>query len=223
MFCPDMQLTYAPKAWVLEKASWRAVIQLNLIRSINAILDALAVHLTGPAQPAQSIRRVTSPPPSPTSEDDTFTNIAPRVQIPPEKRNFLLKLKLRLTPLRRVEIDLKARLGAGTDEVTEANSGFQPMTASPFDDPPHTVSPRPSRELIVRSHQFWKSREKERKEKDRSSFRPTSAGATDAARDSATDVLAGCEEDMLSLWSDPFVRDLADKMGLLQALGDSAE
>ena len=214
-----MQITYAPKAWALEKASWKAVIQLNLIRSINTILDALATHLANVPQPS---RRVASPPPSPpspVSDDDAFAG--PPVQFSSEKRNFLLKLSLRLAPLRQVEIDLKARLGDGTEEVTEANAAAQDMAASPFDDPQPRVSPRPSKEIVVRSHSVWKTKEKERKAKDRGSFRPT-AGA-DADRDCATEVLAGCAEDMVALWTDAVVRDIVDGRGIVRGLGDSAE
>ena len=38
----DFQLTYARKSWVAEKDAWRAVIQLNFVRTINAILDVVA-------------------------------------------------------------------------------------------------------------------------------------------------------------------------------------
>ncbi|TDL18823.1 G-alpha-domain-containing protein [Rickenella mellea] len=37
----NFQLQCAPKKWAEERASWRAVIQLNLARSVNIILDAL--------------------------------------------------------------------------------------------------------------------------------------------------------------------------------------
>ncbi|KAH9067983.1 G-alpha-domain-containing protein [Lactarius deliciosus] len=38
---PHFQMSYAPKAWEEERMSWRAIIHLNLIRSVNTILDAL--------------------------------------------------------------------------------------------------------------------------------------------------------------------------------------
>ena len=38
----DFQLTYARKAWMAEKEAWRAVIHLNLVRSVNAIAAAVA-------------------------------------------------------------------------------------------------------------------------------------------------------------------------------------
>ncbi|KAH9044210.1 G-alpha-domain-containing protein [Lactarius hengduanensis] len=35
------QMSYTPKAWEEERMSWRTVIHLNLVRSVNTILDAL--------------------------------------------------------------------------------------------------------------------------------------------------------------------------------------
>lgn len=217
-----MQITYAPKAWAVEKASWKAVIQLNLIRSVNVIIDALSASLT--PTPSPSTRsRVASPPPEPPSDDDPFTSTAGTVQVPSDQRSHLLKLSLRLAPLRQVEIDLKARLGDGTNEITEVDAAFQAMTASPFDDPPQKISPRPSKEFTVRSHQAWKRKEKERKEKDRASFRPSAGGAGDSDRDITSEVLAGCAEDMIALWEHHIVREVVEHGGADKMLGDSAE
>lgn len=208
-----MQLTYAPKAWVAERATWRAVTQLNLIRTVNAILDALAADLASPSPPASSAGE-----PSPCAP----------LTVPADRKQAFAKLKLRLAPLRQVEVDLKARLGAGTEEVTEAAShlslssddGHEGLMATPFDGTAyHTSSDSPSsspsrrrgahaREIVVRSHKAWKekvsatrlggSREREREGRDR-----------DRDRDSATEVLAGCREDMVALWGDAVVREVA--------------
>ncbi|TDL27760.1 G-alpha-domain-containing protein [Rickenella mellea] len=40
----NMQLTCAPKKWAAERGAWRVVIQLNLVRSVNVILDELGRH-----------------------------------------------------------------------------------------------------------------------------------------------------------------------------------
>ncbi|KAI6025557.1 guanine nucleotide binding protein, alpha subunit [Pisolithus marmoratus] len=37
----DFRMQFAPENWARERASWRTVIQLNLVRSVNAILDAV--------------------------------------------------------------------------------------------------------------------------------------------------------------------------------------
>ncbi|KAF7797698.1 hypothetical protein EIP86_008898 [Pleurotus ostreatoroseus] len=219
----DMQLAFAPKAWAVERISWRAVIQLNLVRSVNIILDALAARLSPPSPHPPTSPNVSyygSPPSSPLTDEGPFTGLMP---MSPDKRNSLLKLKLRLAPLRQVEADLKARLGDGTEEVTESRVGLQPLYASPFDDPPQTVSPRPSKEIIVRSHQSWKNKERERKTKDRASLRQSTMAAVELDRDDVTEVLAGCSDDMVALWDDPVVQDIVDNSDVLKKLGDSGE
>ncbi|KIP03160.1 hypothetical protein PHLGIDRAFT_16052 [Phlebiopsis gigantea 11061_1 CR5-6] len=151
----DMQMAYTPRAWAQERAAWKAVIQLNLIRSVNAVVDALADALSS------------QPPPPPPSEDGQSPSAAEEL-VPPERRAALRTLRMRLSPLRQVEADLKARLGAGTREPAEA------------------------------------------------------AAASDA-RDSATEVLAGCADDVGALWADGTVRAVVGRRRLLAALGDSAE
>lgn len=215
-----MQMAYTPRAWAQERASWKAVIQLNLIRSINTIVDALAEELS--AQQALPPRQ------SSQSSDEGHSSVTDQLTIPQDRRGTLMKLRMRLTPLRQVEADLKARLGAGTDEITEASlmSGAEAMMATPFDD---STYPTPSRrfsprDVVVKSHTAWKAREKARKEKDRPpTVRPTSPGSASDSRDSATEVLASCADDMSVLWLDPVVREIIRRRRLLSQQGDSAE
>ncbi|THG93770.1 hypothetical protein EW026_g7559 [Hermanssonia centrifuga] len=223
----NMQLTYAPRAWAAERVSWRAVIQLNLIRSVNAILDALEVELSNNVHYQTPIHSRAASPGSPISDEDDPYELA-EVHIPQESKPSLMKLKLRLGPLRQVEIDLKARLGDGTEELTESTLARSSavMAATPFDAAPNplqSLSTRRSKEVIVRSHQSWKDKEKERKEKDRNSVRPATTGTTDGDRDSATDVLAGCADDLLSLSSDPIIQEIVERKKVLSGQGESAE
>jgi len=83
-------MLYARQGWEAERMSWRTVIHLNLVRSVNRILDALVSALE--------------------------TETANRVNL----------LRMRLSPLRRVQRDLETHLGlAGGDEVrTAADSGI---------------------------------------------------------------------------------------------------
>ncbi|KAF8267947.1 guanine nucleotide binding protein, alpha subunit [Lactarius quietus] len=73
-----LQMSYARKAWEEQKMSWRTVIHLNLVRSVNAILDAL----------------------------EHAPETAVRVNL----------LRMRLSPLRRVQRDLEAHLGLAEGE-----------------------------------------------------------------------------------------------------------
>ncbi|KAH8983906.1 guanine nucleotide binding protein, alpha subunit [Lactarius hatsudake] len=73
-----------PKAWEEERMSWRTVIHLNLVRSVNTILDAL----------------------------ENAPETAVRVNL----------LRMRLSPLRRVQRDLETHLGLaeGEERLTAA-------------------------------------------------------------------------------------------------------
>ncbi len=82
-------MLHARQGWDAERMSWRTVIHLNLVRSVNRILDALE---NGP---------------------ETVTS---------SRMNLL---RMRLSPLRRVQRDLETHLGlARGDEVhAAADSG----------------------------------------------------------------------------------------------------
>lgn len=259
-----MQLAYAPKAFAAERASWRAVIQLNLIRSIIAILDALTAELATASRPQETHNPYgfTSPPPSPTP-DDQHTS-AQSSTIPLSHRPALSKLKLRLAPLRQVEADLKARLGAGSAEeswdgtvspsVSSPAFGPSRLSEDDLDEAALSLSledqafvipnrrPNP-KEVFVRSHSAWKEKEKESvtgswrlsgtghgSTSSRGS-RPVSTHANpsghsidaDVYRDSATDVLAGCAEDMVALWLNEDVREAVSRRKVMKGLWDGAE
>lgn len=218
-----MQMTYTPKAWAHERDGWKAVIQLNLVRTVLALVDALTIVLaTPPSNPStppthSSPLPLGSSPPSPTSDD---AHLAPPV-LTHDRRTALLKLKLRLAPLRQVEADLKTRLGAGTDEVGAADDAD--MMATPFDDATYARQARSKGsfrgDVVVRSHRAWKERARELALGSTSS-RPMSP---DAERDCTSEVLAGCAEDMCALWEDDAVREVVRERRVLSALGDSAE
>lgn len=229
-----MQLTYAPKAWAAERASWCAVIQLNLIRSVNTIVDALAMELTGnpPKSTSPTPYSLSSGSPSPSSDVGySSASTSNTFVIAQEQKPALLKLKFRLAPLRQVEVDLKLRLGAGTDEITEesllsqrSSRDADAMMATPFDESPYPLPTRrrSARDLIVRSHNSWKEKEKSWKLGSRSS-KTSANNSIDADRDSATEVLIGCAEDVVALWRDPIVREMVRKRQVMGGLGDSAE
>ncbi|KAF5380173.1 hypothetical protein D9615_006108 [Tricholomella constricta] len=94
----NFQIMYDPKAFKAERALWRAVIQLNVVRSVHLILDAM----TSAQIEAQSS----------SSEPQ------------PELSQELLKLQKRLAPLLQVEQTLTRRLtpvGSGESEATLLN------------------------------------------------------------------------------------------------------
>ncbi|KAI0088915.1 guanine nucleotide binding protein, alpha subunit [Irpex rosettiformis] len=241
----NMQLAYAPRTFAAERVSWRAVIQLNLVRSINAVLDALSSELSPVEASSKSSYLFgssgLSKPPSPGPEPGNSSGI---LEIPQDRRAALMKLKLRLAPLRQVEADLKARLGAGTEEITEATLGTlrsaegrgsmdaENALSGLADDGvmPCVPSRKPNpKEVFVRSHRDWKEKEKARTKLSlvslNQSSRPVSPGfSLDLSdRDSATDVLAGCAEDMESLWRDSVVSEIVKHRKVMSGLWDSAD
>ncbi|KAI9463919.1 guanine nucleotide binding protein, alpha subunit [Russula earlei] len=91
----NFQLQYARETWIEERSSWRAIIQLNLIRTIVTVLDLVGEALA-------------------SSSYDTTS-------LPLTEKHRLLHL--RLTPLRGVQLDLQRRLGAASTEET-FNPGY---------------------------------------------------------------------------------------------------
>ncbi|KAF8488073.1 guanine nucleotide binding protein, alpha subunit [Gautieria morchelliformis] len=88
----NFQIIHTPQAWAAERASWRAVIQLNLIRSVGFILDAMTQ--------AQS-RRGTL---------DQHVPQSPERAVSPTFTSDHLDLQRRLEPLLHVERRLIQRL-----------------------------------------------------------------------------------------------------------------
>ncbi|KAH9977002.1 guanine nucleotide binding protein, alpha subunit [Russula compacta] len=85
----NFQMQYARETWLEERSSWRAIIQLNLIRSIVTLLDLIG----------ETLAHSSNKPPIPLSEKHRL-------------------LCLRLAPLRGVQQDLQRRLGSAAVEVS---------------------------------------------------------------------------------------------------------
>jgi guanine nucleotide-binding protein subunit alpha len=89
-------MQYARQTWLEERSSWRAIVQLNLIRSVVTLLDLIGEAL------ADSYYETSS--------------------LPLTEKHRLLRL--RLAPLRGVQQDLQRRLGAAAiEEMTNPGSG----------------------------------------------------------------------------------------------------
>ncbi|KAF5380126.1 hypothetical protein D9615_006289 [Tricholomella constricta] len=229
----DFRMKYARAAWKAERLSWRAVIQLNLIRSILTVLDALQ---------AESLNAPTTPLPLPLPlphhhhhhyhhhpresvdselypDDEPGRSSSESAPIPLTDTHHLLKL--RLGPLRRVEADLKRRLGAGTEEVVGGGGGVLGEGSG--------SGAGAGREFGVRG---WKHvLEGPLAALNGNSGASGSgigsvavgAGATKVhvqALDEATEVIAGCAEDMKALWADGAVQAVLRRRNM--RLEDSA-
>ncbi|KAH9852465.1 G-alpha-domain-containing protein [Lenzites betulinus] len=115
----NFQIQFAPGALRAESDAWRAVIHLNLVRTVNFILDVLTRPST--AATPMSLGGDASP---------TSTTFPRRLSATPQPNSDLRRFKLALSPLRQVERILATHLsvdeapGAGTragpDELESA-------------------------------------------------------------------------------------------------------
>jgi guanine nucleotide-binding protein subunit alpha len=159
------------------------VIQLNLVRSIRTILDALSDH-----------RR-----PLVDSGGEDSDNELPG--IPRE----LELLRTRLLPLRHIEALLIAKLvPPNEDEATrlghKGNSN-ESIVSSVSDRSTH------AQEVFVRGASSWKGALA--KSASQTHDRPLSSGSTVLeTNDEPQEVLHSCKKDIMALWSDPLVRGI---------------
>ena len=205
----DFRMTYARDAWNAERASWRSVIQLNLVRSIMTIVETLQAEMAGDRPNSDNLPQSArhSPAISPKSSSSFTTPSHTPQQSTSNNVSSLLNgkhqlLQLRLGPLRRVEADLKKRFGEQAYEVEEVQS--IPLGPLSLD-----VDPK---ELYKK--EFGVGRLMEALTKSLRSQESPRGGdpghnrmfTTDNVVDEVTEVIASCKDDMVALWSDPAVR-----------------
>ncbi|KAJ6463512.1 guanine nucleotide binding protein, alpha subunit [Mycena sanguinolenta] len=233
------QLLYCRRQWSEERASWRCVILLNLVRNVNDILDILGREMAAAnpdTLPVASSSKITipataiptstssSPSASPLSSDEEFEDTPPspsaarrqsatvgspvQSNAPPLKfKDKHRLLRLRLAPLRRVQSDLETRLGAAATELYTSNTN----SAAPFDSPSLSSSKRQN-EFSIHSTNGWKTAlERFRAARRRSG---EDSGVLRKVRDmeeEVLDVIAGCREDIRSVWEDRVVREMLSR------------
>ncbi|EMD34917.1 heterotrimeric G-protein alpha subunit [Gelatoporia subvermispora B] len=190
----NFQIAYAKDAWTAERAAWRAVIQLNLVRNVNTILDMLAEEMSGGP--------VSRDEPEDT-EDDEAPNAPTPAPAEAKPLQFTEKhalLKLRLAPLHRVQKDLEHRIGASSGEETFSSTPI--TTAAPFDfgsDPPPELPKKRHQEFFIRSTQSWKA------DVAADGLSKKNKAAQDRE---TTEIIAGCADDMQAVWKDPVVQEM---------------
>ncbi len=180
---PEFQRLYTPTAFREERVLWRSVIQLNIVRSIRTILDAV-----------QDVRRRELPVSS-ASEETEDEGSDDRVRLP----LHLETLAMRLLPLRHIEALLVAKLvPPNEDEATHLGH------SSPDSDGFHY-----NHEIFVRPGGTWKGG---MLAKARLFGRPQSAGTTgQETQDESQVVLDQCRDDIVTLWKDKTVKDILRK------------
>jgi len=178
----DFQITYAQKAWAEERASWKAIILLNLVRSVNIIIDALGIAPRNTTEPRDSIDE----PLQPADTNSTVVN--------PTERHH--KTTLRLAPLRQVEKELKTFLGAGSEEV-QITQRYVGMDAEQHFRMEFKNSVT---EFCVRSTSGWKSVIDQ--------IRNPQPGRESTAYKVGCQVVSGCKEDIRWLWEDTITKQI---------------
>ncbi|KAJ3747882.1 guanine nucleotide binding protein, alpha subunit [Lentinula detonsa] len=193
-FLKFFKLMHDPKAFSAERASWRAVIQLNVVRSIHIILDAM----THPSQSRHNHRAVTKEIVSSTSSSPLSGEI-PLPEDTSEIEPELIEIRSRLSALLQIE-DLLTRRLTPKDYSEVGTTQLAP--AYPLK---HVQT-----ELAINSSVPWKQRfdrlvgkgDTERMIIDWDD--PNDPGKT----------LHACGEDMIRLWKHPLVQQMLEKQNL---------
>ncbi|KZT24198.1 G-alpha-domain-containing protein [Neolentinus lepideus HHB14362 ss-1] len=173
----NFQIAYAYQAWTEERASWRAVVQLNLVRSVNTILDVLTKEMsqsTSPSSPrsihfptSRETLKISGTGDSSPSSSGSSLRTQGAAELSFKYRLALTEdhrgLRSRLQPLQRVQQELETKLGSASSEVTSTNV----TTAVPFMEQPAHITvngisefqsnPNRPREFFVRSNIGWKA------------------------------------------------------------------
>ncbi|KAG8729635.1 hypothetical protein FRC11_008322, partial [Ceratobasidium sp. 423] len=204
----QFQLMYSPNAFHAERASWRAVIYLNLARSIRRILDAL--------DPASFLEDVE--PPTPDPEQRPGTALSLRTE---EKLAFISELRLRLQPLMLLEDQLNRTLAGDL-----SGHELEPTRLGTYASPRRDSEDKKEKEVAVRSGSTWKKALNTIKGKRDDDGTPPiqsniskftlfadEAYTWDDPNDPGHTIVA-LREDMLALWRDPFVQDVLHKRRL---------
>ncbi|THG94874.1 hypothetical protein EW026_g6679 [Hermanssonia centrifuga] len=193
----NFQLIHSQKAFRTERASWRAVVLLNVVRSIRVILEAIAdVQALHNASPSASpmLQSRTLPGSRPSSSPSSPTSPADDV---PRLTADHLKLRMRLLPLLQVEEVLIRKLTPPGSIEYEATSLTQ-ITNIP--------TSLKEKEVVVNSQFAWKglfNRFTNRENGDAESINwddPDDPGK----------IIHACGEDMIHLWADPTVQKVLE-------------
>ncbi|KAJ2915543.1 hypothetical protein MD484_g4866, partial [Candolleomyces efflorescens] len=250
----NFRMKYAQDEWNAELAGWKCVIQLNLLKSVITILDALKAEndgdplddgsgeteflfdsiATADNSPVITSRgtfngRRSSPPganpfaPS-ARRVGSASNLYDHAQATPEttpvppglgENGTLLTgkhqlLKLRLAPLRRVELDLRKRLGAEEDLPDAALDGSGDLDYGPLGNITNGGDSSPLRRRATK--EFSVRTVKDALEGPHNPPSPTDSkydqqlSARPDKENEATEVIARCQEDIKTLWMDETVK-----------------
>ncbi|KAG8905471.1 hypothetical protein FRB99_008912 [Tulasnella sp. 403] len=204
----QFQILHSPNAFQNERLSWRLVIQLNLVKSIRRILEAVIHASPIPESPSVVIaasddRWDTSASgiAYPSTSVDSFDTIMTSSTVDP---NDFTDYKMRLMPLLRAEEILTQKLASPDSlhyngDALGGREGYNHLSWTS-----HLTSPK---EMFVRSGDMWK-------------MKSTPPGG-DLLIQEATDLIFQTREDMMRLWRNPVVHDILrrEKINLSESSG----
>ncbi|KZT10357.1 G-alpha-domain-containing protein [Laetiporus sulphureus 93-53] len=194
----NFQLMNSPKAFRAERASWRAVIHLNVVRSIRLILEAMSDAHAAQVPGAKFLTSHSS-----TRASSSRSLLDPDGGIPralPQLTAEHLKLKMRLSPLLQVEQALIRKLTPPGSAEFEATHLAQMSNVS-YMDRMH------AKEVAVNTTFAWKGIFSKFMSDTRDSIDSREAIDWDDPEDPGR-IIYACGEDMIRLWNDDTIQAL---------------
>ncbi|KAF8999848.1 guanine nucleotide binding protein, alpha subunit [Cyathus striatus] len=200
----NFQLTYARREWTEERAAWRAVIFLNIVRNVNTIIEHLTAEMSDiPYNPIPDEDEAgpSSYPPKPAAR------ALPRLKFKDKHRAF----KEHLEHLVDVQRDLEDRLGAGALEPVPTGA----TQAAPFEEIQN--GRRVLQEFSINSSNGWKTalnKFRTLRSDARSENGAINGIAAEKAKqfdDDVAETLAECREDIKELWDDSTIQELLSR------------
>lgn len=198
----QFQILHSPNAFQNERLSWRLVIQLNLVKSIRRILEAVIN-----AQPAlDSPMTERSIVPSDDRWDTSTSGIAyPRMSVDSfqstltgstRDTNDFTDFKMRLMPLLRAEEILTTKLASPDSlyyrgDALGGREGYNHLS--------WTNSSSNGKEMFVRSGDMWKLKT------------GVVSDVGDPDIDEAAGLIFQARDDMMRLWVSPAVRSILER------------
>ncbi|KZT65499.1 G-protein alpha subunit [Daedalea quercina L-15889] len=194
----NFQLAFSPQHFRTERAAWRTIIQLNLIRSIKRLLEVLQEEWDESAQPLRG-----GGPEADKKGKGKAVDRSPARSPPPPKATVRFstspltdqhrRMRMRLSPLLPIEEQLTRRL------LPDANDRLQ--------------------DVCVRAGSGWKGLLAGLQSPDAAAAagqakEPRRPSTAEGRRDDPTAVLAACRDDIVALWEDPVVRAVLKRRGI---------
>ncbi|PPR01953.1 hypothetical protein CVT24_011102 [Panaeolus cyanescens] len=201
----NFQLYFAPKAFEIEAEMWRPIIHLNLVRSVNFVVNFISSRSYSRDTNAVSFIRDR---PSSSSLASTTPSVTTATSISTELR----KLCIRLAPLRQVEENLVKFLssaGAGQDPTSSYANGEH---ASDKIKGMLTYHPLKASEVSIPSGSSWKrGLSLQRRSEDALTEASHGSSGSQTLAERSDDgqnrrILAALGEDMAALWANSTVQ-----------------